>query len=97
MTNSRDVEDGAPAARKGGREILAYAHMPKTGGQLVAMLLRRNFGLRHVYVEGDGPHCVQYAERNLATDMKLCPGLRSISGHALQPWYDYGRFRSRLI
>lgn len=68
--------------------MLAFIHIPKTAGTTVLWILYSSFGTRHYGVPLPGvinhPFC--------GTDMKYLkrfyPRLRSISGHAVQPFTD---------
>ncbi len=79
------------------KRILAFCHIPKTGGQTIVNLLRRNFGVRHMDVQQRGSFRYAYYDpRDMATDLRLYPWVRSLHGHGLQPWIDYGRVSERL-
>ena len=80
------------------RGILAYCHIPKTGGQTIIHILRRNFGARHVDVQ-HGPSYLYpyYGATELAADLRVYPWAVSLHGHGLQPWIDYGAVGDRLL
>lgn len=73
------------------RSLIAFCHIPKTAGQSMVDILRRNFGTRHVDCKrrGKGRNALYYAH-DLAMDLRLYPRARSLHGHYLRPWLDYG-------
>jgi hypothetical protein len=78
--------------------IAAFAHIPKTAGQTLIYLLRRNFGSRHLDVQRRRrSHPLDlYRPCDLNIDLRLCPRLASIAGHHLQPHVDMGEFSDHL-
>jgi hypothetical protein len=74
--------------------IAVFSHVPKTGGMTLVHLLRRNLGLRHLEVLPRGEWV--YQRSDLARDLRLAPWVRSISGHGLRPYVDFGDLRVRL-
>lgn len=77
------------------REIFAFAHVPKTAGQLVRLLLRQRFGLRHMDVEHRKTFV--YRLRDFRADLRVCLSPRSIAGQALKPYTDFGEFTDRMV
>jgi hypothetical protein len=75
--------------------ILAFAHVQKTGGMTVELVLRQSFGLRHLDVGEQGDR--RYTARDLAGDLRRLPFLRSLAGHGLRPGADYGPHGGRLV
>lgn len=77
------------------RPIPAFAHIPKTGGTTVVDMLQRHFGLRHMAVHHRsqvGP----YTKSDLEFDLGVHRLTRSISGHTLCPFVDFGRWENQL-
>ncbi len=74
--------------------VLAFCHVPKTGGTSVNDLLRRNLGLRHLDVMPCAGYV--YGREDLARDLRRFPWIRSIAGHCLRPFVDYGEPGGRL-
>ena len=75
--------------------LLAFAHIPKAAGQTVIALLRRHFGIRHVDV-GRRARKGNTA-RDLRFDLHVYPWARSLSGHWLKPYIDFGEINNRLV
>ena len=73
--------------------IIAFSHIPKTAGMTVQLLLRRHFGLRHL----DLPKGFIYTEALLSRDLRLNPLIRSLAGHSLRPFVDFGALEDRLV
>lgn len=76
-----------------GERIIAFAHIPKTAGMTVQLLLRRHFGVRHL----DLPKGFIYTEALLSRDLRLNPLVRSLAGHSLRPFVDFGALENRLV
>ncbi len=79
--------------------ILAYAHIAKAGGSTLIHQLRSHFGWRHIDVLYRGsPRDAfpVYRSGDLNKDLRICPGLVSMAGHALTPSEDFGDNESRL-
>jgi len=74
--------------------LIAFAHLPKTAGQLVRLLFRRHFGLQHLDVEHR--YSFNYGPNDLRCDLRLYPRARSLAGHPLKAWVDFGEFQDRL-
>ncbi|HYH81583.1 MAG TPA: sulfotransferase family 2 domain-containing protein [Longimicrobium sp.] len=75
--------------------LIAFSHVPKTAGLTLNLLLRRHFGARHVDVVYRDAS-LAYTPRDLAFDLRLHPFARSLAGHSLKPYVDFGRFAARL-
>ena len=73
--------------------IITFAHIPKTAGMTVQFLLRRHFGIRHL----DLPRGFVYTKELLSRDLKLSPQVRSLAGHSLRPFVDFGTLDDRLV
>ena len=73
--------------------IIVFSHIPKTAGMTVQLLLRRHFGLRHL----DLPKGFIYTEALLSRDLRLNPLVRSLAGHSLRPFVDFGALEDRLV
>ena len=71
-------------------EILAFSHIPKTAGTTLNYILKRHFAHRHLLVEYRKPPPV-YTSKDLDFDLKINPAIRSIAGHTLKPYVDFGR------
>ncbi|MCH8148855.1 MAG: sulfotransferase family 2 domain-containing protein [Planctomycetes bacterium] len=76
-----------------GERIIVFSHIPKTAGMTVQLLLRRHFGLRHL----DLPKGFIYTEALLKRDLRLNPLVRSLAGHSLRPFVDFGALQDRLV
>jgi len=74
------------------RPLLAFVHVPKSGGSTVLSMLRSNFGIAHVtapvlYPGLDGPTNVPvYGRSEWEFIHDLCPQMQAISGHNIQLW-----------
>jgi hypothetical protein len=77
-----------------GRVIYCFSHIQKAAGTTLEVLLRRHFGVRHLLV--NPPLGWTYCAADLAADLRLNPLVRSIAGHWLRPFTDFGRFESQL-
>ena len=77
------------------RDILAFSHIPKTAGTTLSLLLQQHFGWRHMAIRFRRPPVV-YTPRDLTFDLKLNPFVKSISGHSLKPFINFGELESRL-
>jgi hypothetical protein len=65
-------------------DLIAYAHVMKTGGQTMCDILRQSFPGRHCDLQADGvvtPADLRFARR-------FYPRLRSIAGHGVVPLGD---------
>lgn len=73
--------------------MIAYSHIPKAGGSTLNYLLRAHFGASHLDVEhrcsGDAINRL-YRERDLRFDLRIHPPIRSVAGHWLKPYVDFG-------
>lgn len=76
-------------------DILAFCHIIKTAGTSFTDLLKDNFGAAHLSVE---PHkgSELYTQRELQRDLRCMPWLKSLAGHGLRPYIDYGIYSQRL-
>lgn len=77
------------------RPIACFSHVQKAGGTTVEAVMRRHFGARHMLV--DPPRGWIYRKADLAADLRLNPWTRSICGHWLRPFVNFGEFESRLL
>ncbi len=74
------------------RPLLAFVHVPKSGGSTILSMLRSHFGITHVtapvlYPGLDGPTNVPvYGRREWDFIHDLCPQMQAISGHNIQLW-----------
>ncbi len=76
-------------------QIACFLHIQKAGGTTLESVLRRYFAVRHLDAHpGRG---WMYTQRELAADLRLNPFLRSIAGHWVRPFVDYGVFERRLL
>jgi len=73
-------------------EIIIFCHIPKTAGTTLQMLLRRHYGRFHLDVAGG----TVYSRALLERDLRLHPRVRSLAGHPLRPFADYGEYAERL-
>ncbi|MBT8400745.1 MAG: sulfotransferase family 2 domain-containing protein [Rhodothermia bacterium] len=80
----------------GQSSLLAFAHIPKTGGTTINRLLWRTYGIGHVGADFRNPPPV-YTLRDLEFDLTLYPFARSIAGHGLKPFVDYGDVGRRMV
>ncbi len=69
------------------RDLIAYAHVMKTGGQTMCDILRQSFPGRHCDLQAKG---VATAE-DLRFAMRFYPRLRSVAGHGVVPLGDLGK------
>lgn len=75
-----------------GPTLIVFAHIPKTAGMTLQLLLRRHFGVRHV----DLPKGDSYSPEHLRRELRLNPFARSLASHALRPYVDFGELEGRL-
>ena len=74
--------------------LTAFTHIPKTGGTTLNHILRRYFGIGHLeLLRGSNP---MYGHENIKKDFFLNPFLRSISGHQLHVYSDWGSFANQM-
>jgi hypothetical protein len=79
--------------------MLAFSHIPKTGGTTLIQILRRTYGVRHVdAIDRHAVHSAEnvYRARDLRWDLRIHPRLESIAGHELKPHVDYGDLEREL-
>lgn len=79
--------------------MLAFSHIPKTGGTTLIQILRRTYGVRHVdVIDRSAVHSADnvYRARDLRWDLRIHPRLESIAGHELKPHVDYGTAEREL-
>lgn len=75
--------------------LLAFAHVQKAAGTTLTVLLRRHFGLSHLDVTP--VRGWRYTKEHLSADLRLMPvPLKSLAGHTLRPFLDYGPNEARL-
>lgn len=69
--------------------IIAFSHIPKTGGLTLESILRRNFGMSHVTVfyRRVSKQAI-YRASDFRRDLRIHPRIRSLSGHALKAHSD---------
>ncbi|HET8654100.1 MAG TPA: sulfotransferase family 2 domain-containing protein [Longimicrobiaceae bacterium] len=79
---------------RGDAPIACFSHVQKAGGTTVEAVMRRHFGVRHMLV--NPPRGWIYRKKDLAADLRLNPWARSIGGHWLRPFVDFGEFEDRL-
>lgn len=77
-----------------GPRLLAFAHIQKTAGMTLQLVLRQSFGFRHLDVSHRSGRI--YTAADLAVDLRRLPFLRSVAGHGLMPFVDYGAANSRM-
>jgi len=78
--------------------IIAHSHIPKNAGTTVVDLLRRNYGIAHLdAIPRMNAGLLQYTSKELLKDLRHVPFIRSISGHCLYPWENYGEVQSRMV
>ena len=80
------------------RSIIVHSHIPKNAGTTIVDLLRRNYGIEHLdAIPRMTAGLLQYSSKDMRSDLRRFPWIRSISGHYLYPWEDYGEVSSRLL
>lgn len=77
--------------------VLAFCHLRKTGGVTFNQILRREFGVQHIdaitrYPDGRNV----YRSEDLEQDRVVYPRIKSIAGHGLRPFLNYGEFGNRM-
>lgn len=78
--------------------IVVHSHILKNAGSTIVSLLRRNYGIAHLdVIPRMNAGLLQYTSRELGSDLRRFPWIRSISGHNLYPWENYGELSSRLL
>lgn len=81
-------------SRRGRPTLDVFCHIPKTGGMTFHHMLRRYFGGSHL--EGLPRSGRVYDALDLKRDLAFMPGLRSLGGHGMRPFVDFGDFSDRL-
>lgn len=77
--------------------ILAFAHIPKTAGTTLTLLLRQHFGTRLMSAKcRPSSRWNSYRYVDLLTDLRVYSQVRCIAGHALKPFEDFREFNTRL-
>lgn len=79
--------------------MLAFSHIPKTGGTTLIQILRRTYGVRHMdAIDRSAVHSADnvYRARDLRWDRRIHPRLESIAGHELKPSVDFGDLEGEL-
>ncbi|HPF69109.1 MAG TPA: hypothetical protein PLQ13_00445 [Candidatus Krumholzibacteria bacterium] len=82
------------------KDLLAFIHVAKTGGQSVETMLRSSFGPAHAEAvewaprPGDDPYAVDYIVPKYGPDdlrrlKRLVPFLRSVGGHGVALWSGF--------
>ncbi len=80
-------------------EVIAYAHIPKAGGTTLINFLRSVYGPLHIDVIDrfpSGHPNKRYRRRDLKIDLKLHVRPRSLAGHSLKPFEDFGDMNDRI-
>lgn len=80
--------------RKKAGDLLAFCHIPKSGGITLTHLLRRHFGMGHVDLGFRPGRAITLQE--LRRDLRMHPFARSVAGHFLQPHVDFAGLARRL-
>jgi hypothetical protein len=75
--------------------LICFSHVQKAGGTTVEAVMRRHFGMRHMLV--NPPRGWTYRKQDLAADLRLNPWARSICGHWLRPFVNFGEFEERMV
>jgi hypothetical protein len=86
---------GSGSRSRGANELFLFTHVQKAGGTTVEVIMRRNFGIRHMLVHPRRGWV--YERRDLVSDLRLNPLARSICSHWLRPFIDFGRYEGRLV
>ena len=69
------------------RTVIAFAHIPKTGGTTMNSILRQNYGVNHFDRPGiERPLTAQ----DIGRIHWVFPGLKSLAGHPIRPNIDLG-------
>ncbi len=71
-----------------------FCHIPKTGGMTFHHLLRRYFGWNHL--AGTPRSGWVYDAKDLQRDLRVFPHLRSLGGHSMRPFVNFGPNTKRL-
>jgi len=77
------------------KPLYSFMHIQKAGGTTMESILRRHFGLRHL--DAAPRRGWLYTHQDLRADLRLNPLVRSISGHWLRPFIDYGEHARRMV
>lgn len=77
--------------------VFTFCHLRKTGGITFTQILRREFGLKHLdgitrYPDGKNI----YRGKDLQLDRWIYPSIRSLAGHGVRPFLDYGDFADQM-
>ena len=74
------------------KSLLAFVHIEKAAGTTLNHLLRANFPLTHYDVRPFSKKSEHiFGSRDLSIALKLNPYLRSISGHSIRPYVNFGK------
>ena len=86
------------------KELLAFIHVAKTGGQTVEQMLRSSYGIAHAEAVEWAPRPTvdhrtvdyvvpKYTPDDLRRLQRLCPFLRSVGGHGIALWSNLQEVR----
>lgn len=77
--------------------IYAFVHIEKCGGQSFGRMLRRSFGMRHHDLISRRRDTDVADAADLSHLLRLFPNCRSIMGHNIRPYCDFGGLGSRIV
>lgn len=76
--------------------MLAFVHIPRTGGTTTNWILRSTFGLHHCDVESWRSRWELFSADDLRLLRRFYPQLRSIAGHRVVPYMDLAEACSHI-
>ena len=77
------------------KKIISFCHIIKCSGTTLSSLLRRSYGMNQLSVMPKPGETI-YGREQLKRDIRIFPNMRSITGHGLRPYIDYGDMEERL-
>lgn len=76
--------------------IISFCHIIKCSGTTLTSIFRRNNGINQISALPRPGKCI-YGSEEMMRDVKIFPNIKSISGHGLRPYINYGLNDDRLI
>jgi len=77
-------------------DIATFIHIEKTGGTTLLEAIRRSTAFRHCDLIPIAKTAQYAEERDISRALLAYPKLRSLAGHSIRPYLDFGVHRPRL-
>jgi len=75
-------------------KVIAFSHIPKAAGSTITHILRSKFGINHCRAISQNEF---YTKRDFEFDNKIYSNIKSISGHQLRPFVDFGEYENNIF